>query len=267
MIQISVNNKRFKGVYTWSDITLQKFCDLAAIPMPEGYEDFILAEGNYTPETADKTADSLATLTDEQVNDLFPEYYKKVIQCLSNIPAETIDTISTDDINALYEYYFKPFVVSLFFHVPVINFMGEVKQYQPEMIKKIRIGLQTFRLPETLNIMGQEIPLAKEPIITYTEASDIFSGMKITKNDVKRLGLFMAIYCRKRGERYEELKTLERQSLFMKVPMSTVWSVFFYTVQRLKDSTAIIRLFGRLPKTVRETVLAARDYRSMAVAH
>ena len=139
--------------------------------------------------------------------------------------------------------------------------MGQITQYEPPAVRSVRIGLKRFKLPETVQIMDQEIPLANEPILTYTEASDIFRGMKINKDDVKRLSLFMAIYCRKKGERYDERKALERQEVFMRCPMSVVWSVFFYTLRRLKDSTVTIQLFGRLPKQMEEIVSAARTYR------
>lgn len=261
MITIKINNKRYKGIYLWKDITLQRFCDLAAIPMPEGYEGYILADGKFSVDTIDQYVQAVSNITEEQINITFPRYYRKVIACLTNIPEKIIWMLPDDKVNDLYEYYFKPFVASLLYHTPVIHFMGQVVAYEPEKIKKVRIGLRTFRLPETVNIFDQEVPLAKEPIITYTEASDLFRGMKISKDDVKRLALFMAIYCRKKREKYDERKALERQNLFMKVRMSVVWSVFFYTVRRLQDYTMTIRLFGRLPKSIREVVQEVRAYK------
>lgn len=263
MIKITLNKKTYKGAYRWDDITLRKFCDLAAIKMPEGYEAYILADGKFDVENIDQYIEAVSKITDNQVNEDFPAYYRKVIECLTNIPYKKIALMSTEEVNDLYEYYFKPFVISLLYHTPVIHFMGQIKQYEPELVKKIRIGLRIFRLPESVNIMDQDIPLANEPIITYSEASDIFKGMKVSRDDVKRLALFMAIYCRKKGEQYNERKTLERQELFMKVPMSIVWSVFFYTIQRLPDSSLTIRLFGRLPKSLTEVVSGVRTYQSL----
>ena len=268
MITITINRHKYRGVYSWQDITLQKFCQLASIPMPEGYESFILADGRYDFEKKDSVnnyVDTVSKLTDKQINEDFPAYYRQVIECLTNIPYKKIALLSTEDVNTFYEYYFKPFVVSILYNKPVIHFMGQLKDYQPEEFKKVRLGLfKTFRLPESVNIMDQDIPLAKEPIITYTEASDIFRGLRITKDDVKRLALFMAIYCRKKDERYDERKALQRQSIFMKAPMSVVWSVFFYIVRHLPDSTMIILLFGKLPRTTAEIVQGAKTYRNTA---
>ena len=265
MIRIRIGRGKFKGVYRWEDITLQRFCDLAAIPMPEGYGAYILADGKFSVENIDQYIESVSKITDKQIKEDFPAYYRSVVKCLTNIPDKILIEIDNEKIGDLYEYYFKPFVVSLLYHTPVIHFMGQITQYEPPQIKVFRKGLSFYYLPQTVHIMDQDIPLANEPIITYTEASDIFQGMKISKDDVKRLALFMAIYCRKLGERYNEKNVLKRQGLFMKAPMSVVWSVFFYTIRRLPDSSLIILLFGRLPRQLQEIVSQVRDYKSMAV--
>lgn len=266
MITITINKRKFKGVYRWDDITLQRFCDLAAIKMPEGYEDYIIEDGKFSTETMDSYIAAVSKITDEQLGLDFPDYYRKVISCLTNIPDSLVQRLSTEKVNDIYEYYFKPFVISLLYHTPVIHFMGQLKQYEPDRISKFKIGFQTFRLPEVVNVLDQDIPLANEPIISYTEASDIFRGMKVSKDDVKRLTLFMSIYCRKKGEQYDEKKALERQGLMMRAQMSVVWSVFFYTVRRLQNSSQSIQLFGRLPKQIHEVREQVRAYRNMEVA-
>ena len=265
MIRIFIGKKRYRGVYRWDDMTLQRFCDLAAIEMPEGYEAYILADGKFSVDNIDQYIEAVSKITDKQIKEDFPAYYRKVIECLTNIPYKKVMLMSSEQIGDLYEYYFKPFVTSLIYHTPVIHFMGQIIQYEPEKFRKFRIGMNIFRVPKTVNILEQDIPLADEPIITYTEASDIFRGMKISKDDVKRLALFMSIYCRKRGEKYDERKALQRQRIFMGAPMSVVWSVFFYTVRRLPVSSMTIRLFGDLPKQIREVTERVRTYRDLAV--
>jgi hypothetical protein len=265
MIKITINKKSYKGPYRWEDITLQKFTELAAIPMPEGYEAFILADANFDSEKMQEYLDVVANITDQQLNEEFPAYYKKVIRCLTNIPDEVIELLDTEKINELYEYYLKPFVVSLLYHFPVLRFMGNITRWEPQQIRQFKIRFTSYYVPETVSILDQVIPFSKEPIITYSEASDLFRGNRVTKDDVKRLSLFMAIYCRRKNEKYDEGKALQRQRIMMQVPMSTVWSVFFYTVQRLPDYTTAIRLFGSLPKSTREAVQRAITYKSMAV--
>lgn len=264
MIGITIGKKKYKGIYRWDEMTLQKFCDLAAIPMPEGYENYIIADGKFSSEHIDKYIEEVSKITDEQLNVTFPAYYRKVIACLTDIPPKQVMSLADDKANELYDSHFKPFVISLVYHTPVIHCMAQIRQYEPARIKRFRLGFSYYYLPETVTVMDQIVPLAKEPIITYTEASDIFKGMKVSKEDVNRLALFMAIYCRKKGERYDEQKALIRKDLFMKAPMSVVWSVFFYTVRRLPDYSMTIQLFGKLQRTIQETVRQVRNYKSMA---
>lgn len=262
MIKIRIGKKRYKGVYRWEDIPLKTFCDLATIEMPDGYEDYILIDGNFESEDTAKYVEAVSSLTPEQLTKSFPAYYRQVIECLTNIPKKVIDTLSRERVEHLYEYYFKPFVLSILYHAPVIHLMGNVVNYIPPDVKSFKVGLKRYWVPLTVNILGQEIPLAQESIITYTEASDVFRGMKVSRYDVQRLALFMAIYCRRFGKKYNDGEALENQDTMMKVPMSIVWSVFFYTVQRLSDSELIIQLFGNLPRMIEEVIEQVKGYKS-----
>lgn len=266
MIRLKIGKKRFKGIYRWDEMTLAKFSELAALPMPEGYESFITAYGKFDEKdkaSKDHYIKTVLSLTDKQINEEFPDYYRKVIACLSDAPLSLLKQVSSDLIEDNYLNYFQPFVLSLMYHKPVINFMGSIKDYEPEQMDSVRIGLERFYFPKVVRIMDQDIPLADEPILSYSEASDIFKDMKVSRNDVHRLALFMAIYCRKRGEEYSEASVLKRQELFMQAPMSVVWSVFFYTVRRLPGYTMTTLLFGGLPKAIHETVNQVRIYQSM----
>jgi|GEM_PF-4088023 len=268
MIIIRVNKKKYKGVYGWDDISLKLFSELAMIEMPPKYEAFILAHGSIDAEKKESIDHFIRTaseITDKELNEIFPGYYRKVIRCLTNIPDDILSNASVDDITGLYDKYFKPFILSLIYHVPVDNLFGKVVEYIPPYPGSFKVGSQRFYLPKTIRIMDQDIPLANEPIISYTEAGDIFRNMRISKDDVKRLALFMAIYCRKRGEKYNEKTVLERSDLFMNVKMSIVWSVFFYTVRRMHDAVLIIRLFGDLPRPIREIVYQARTYKNSVI--
>lgn len=263
MIRITINKKRFKGVYKWSDISLKNYCDLAAISPPEGYEAFILADGKYDlmdKETVRQYTEVALSITDEQLA-AFPDYYRKVTACLTNIPEKIINKLPDDKICEMYDYYFKPFVLSLIYQIPVIHFMGQIKQYQPESGKYFRLGLRKYYLPKTLCVDNQEYPLGEEPILSYSEVSDLFTGMKIGRNEVNRLAMFMAIYCRKKNEEYEKVNVLERKEIMMDVHMSTVWAVFFCTLRRLRNSSVLTLSFGSLPKQVRESVAAVRVYK------
>lgn len=267
MITISIGKKKYKGIYSWDDLTLRKYCELASIPMPEGYEAFILADGKFSTDKLQEYVDAVSKITDKQLNEDFPAYYRRVVLCLTNIPERVLNEVPNELIAERYEYFFKPFVLSLIYHKPVIHFMGQLRDYEPGYISKgrVRIGWSYYYLPETVNIEGENIPLQKEPILTYTEACDIFRSMKVSKDDVNKLALFMAIYLRRKGERYNEMKALKRKDKMMSLPMSVAWSVFFYTVRRLHSYTHYIRLFGNLQRTTEQSVSEVRAYRSMGV--
>jgi hypothetical protein len=270
LIRITVNKKKYKGVYRWEDLTLQRFCDLAAIAMPPGYEAYILADGKFDSQdqkSIDYFCDVVSKLTDKELKEDFPAYYRKVINCLTDIPLRVINELDNEKVENLYEYYLKPFVCSLLYHFPVIRFMGQITQYEPQQIKVFRLGGRFYYLPQSITLDGQEIPLANEPILSYSEASDIFRDMKVSKDDVNRLAQFMAIYCRRFNEPYSDKNVLERQHLFMQAKMSVVWGVFFYTCERISASSTIIRLFGSLPKAIHEVREAVDSYRNLVTEH
>lgn len=261
MIAITLNNKKYKAVYNWKDLTLGRYCQLASIPFPEGYEAFVMADAKFNVDNIDEYINEVLKVTDENIAK-FPAYYRKVIGVLTNIPDKV--EIPEAEIISTYDYLFKPFVLSLLYYRPVMHFMGTIQNYEPERITKLRIGRHCFRLPQSIRVMDQDIPLFHEPIITYSEAMDVIGGTRITRNEVKRLSMFMAIYCRKWWEgKYNEKHRMKRDRLFMKAPMSAVWAVFFYTVRRLPDCRLITRLFGALPKPASEVVQAARTYRDL----
>ena len=197
------------------------------------------------------------------LNETFPAYYRRVISCLSDIPEGL--KLTSDQIHDIYELYLKPFVVSLIYHAPLIYLAGELKDYTPVIKNHFDIGFQRFYLPRTISVMDQKIPLADEPIVAYTEASDIFRRMKLSADDIHKLAMFMAIYCRKKNEWYDERRVIERKELFMAARMSVVWGVFFCIIRQLPDYMTFTLLFGGLPKSIRDSVSEVRTYRSMAV--
>jgi hypothetical protein len=261
MIKIKIGKNYYRGVYRWDDITLSAFCKLASIPMPEGYEKYIVADGM----DDESFLEVILSLSDNQIQESFPAYYRQVIKCLSNIPQHKIDILPAEEVNYLYEFYFKPFVLSLVYNAPVEYFAGQIKPYEPMSFPSFWIGWNKFYVPKTVNILGHEFALYEEPIITYSEAFDIFKGMKIAREDAERLALFMAIYCRKKGEKYNQKKAIERQGVFMKAPMSVVWMVFFCIVRQLPDSSMITQLFGSLPNRMEKTVQRMKDLKDSAV--
>ena len=266
MISILINKKKFKGVYNWEDITLQLFCNLAAIPIPESYEAFIRADGLFNRDNIDQYIENILKTTEDDLNIVFPNYYKEVVACLSNIPQKTINTLTPDQVADIYDNYFKPFVLSLIYHIPYWYLKGQICEYIPNEVESFRIGWHRYYIPETVVIGGQEIPMKNEPVVSHIEACSAIIGLKLTKDDLKRLSQFMAIYCRRKGEKYTEESVIKRQNLFLKAPMSVVWSVFFYTIRRVNSSEDCFRLFGNLHRSIREVVDLVKILKSMEIA-
>jgi hypothetical protein len=243
MIKITIGKKKYSGIYRWDEMSLRKFIQLSVIPIPEGYEAYVLADGKYDHtrmDTVEYYTKVVSELTDQQIKEEFPAYYRKVCLCLSDVPGNML----TDDmVTELYELYFRPFVCTLIYNAPVISFMGELKDYTSDHVQSFKVGSECFCLPESITLSGQDIPLAKEPIISYSEASDLFRDLKLTK-EADKLSRFMAIYCRKKSEEYSDEIVLYRQELMLQVPMSTVWSVFFCITKQLPSYIRPILLSG-----------------------
>lgn len=246
MIKITIGHKKYTGIYRWDEMSLRQFVNLCAIPIPEGYEAYILADGKYDHtrhDSIDEYVRVVNSLTDEQIKKEFPEYYRKVILCLTNIPNHVL----TDElVKELYELHYIPFVVSAIFNAPVISFMGSLKDYIPERVDYIKLHKDKYYLPESITITGIDVPLAKEPIISYLEAGDIFRDLKLSRQ-ADKLSRFMGIYCRKKGEEYRDEYVLSRQLLFMECPMSVVWDVFFCIAVHLPVYLRTILLYGIRP--------------------
>jgi hypothetical protein len=263
MITVTIGKKKYKGIYSWEEMTLAKFTELASIPIPSGYEAYIVADGNFSTENIDKYIDDISKITAEQLAE-FSTYYRKVITCLTGIPESA--HIPLAKVNELYDWYFKPFVVTMIYHVPVVSLYGKLTEYTPDRLTDhFVLNGDKYYLPESVLILDDLIPLQKEPAITYSEANDLFRGMKIGREDVNRLALFMSIYCRLKDEKYDEQKALERKDLMCQASMSIVWSVFFCIVTRLRGSINQIRSFGKHPKTLEESVSEAKTYRASVV--
>ena len=266
MITIRIGNKKYKGIYSWDDISIKQFSTLAAVSIPEKYRDYELADGSYDPDKPDSVvtyANIIENLTSKDLSDVFPDYYRSVICVLTNIPESVINTLSVDRITEIYEHV-KPFVLSLIYHAPVTYNMGVIEPYEAPMLKSFRVGMNKFYFPKSLHVNGQDYPLFSETAGAYTEASDTLGTMTFNKDDIKRFAQFMAIYCRKRKERYSDNIVLKREKIFLNVPMSIVWSVFFYTLKQVPFYTSVTQLFGNRQRSLQEVV--SQTHKSLVTA-
>lgn len=271
MIRIQIGRRRYKGPYLWSDITLEQYITLAGIPIPAKYRAYALANEKFDSnkkESIDQYLDTIAEIGEEELTVSFPSFYKSVIQILTDIPPGIIRNLSENQTTQIFDFYLRPFLLSLIFNTPVISLFGQLKDYEPPQISKIRIGLQVFILPKTIRINGTDNPLAQEPIITYAEACDLFKKSHgFTKDEIVNLPLLMAIYCRKKGEEYDEKRSLERVEIFKKATMDQVWSLFFYISRRLPGSGTFTQLFLTAIKPIKAIIKNLQNYQILETEH
>jgi len=142
MITITIGKKKYKGVYRWDEITLDRFCTLARIPIPAGYESFIIAESKFSVDKVDSYLEDISKID----TSVFPKYYRDVINCLTDIPVTA--EMSEDQVTQTYEFL-KPFVISLIYHFPVVDYYGTLIEYQPEEVRRFKVRGDWYYLPES----------------------------------------------------------------------------------------------------------------------
>lgn len=235
MIRVKYGEITFNLLDRWSEISLDKFIELADVDIPEKLIQLYTLSAKIAQ--ASKQELSLLSSQWDELNKaityednikIFPEYYGKVISLMSDASDEVIDTIEPEAREELYESVLKGFVLSILFVNPVDVVNGKIKPYNPPSVSNFELDGEVYHFPESINIFGKEVRFANEQILSFAEACDIDIANNGLKNEgIKKMGMFMAVYCRKKGEKYKENITLQRKDLFNKVSMDIVWALFF----------------------------------------
>jgi hypothetical protein len=255
VISIEAGGKKYRGPYLWKDISLGQYIALAGVKIPEKYQQFVVTNSKFDSskqETVDNYLAELEGFTDQELTVEFPAFYKKVIATLTDIPPYLLRKMSAEKATEIYDNFFRPFLLSQIYNTPVVSLFAKIKDYEPPFTRRIRLRGKYFYFPETVQIQEEDQPLAKEPILTFAEACDLFKNSGgFSRNEIPSLVFLLAIYCRPRGEEYSEEKMLSRIELFKTASMDATWSLFFYTCRRLHGSANFTRLFSSLPKTIK----------------
>jgi hypothetical protein len=268
MLKATFGHISFSIIDRWSEITLDKFIRLSEIEMP----DKLVKLYNLSAKLASCEKSEFETVQKEwdQVNDSitfednvknFPEYYGKVIELFSTISSDGLDFLSSEIREQLYSTILKPFVLSMLYINPLdINRKGELKPYTPASMDSFIMNDVKYCFPKTISVLGQKVYFSQEPIVSFVEACDIdISTNGLINEGIKKLPLFMAVYCRPEGEKYNEQKTFERVDLFKSVSMDIVWSLFFcigrFTKTYLKDLRLFFQAMDQKVNQVPELIL------------
>ncbi len=261
MIGWKVRGQVYQACSEWSDITLEKFIELSAIEIPKKLERLWMAsahldvDGKKAKQAANVEYEAAnADMTKRDLIKVFPEYYGKILELLTDIPPEVINEVHGDVRTEMFDSTLRAFVLSLIYSHPIVIKNTEVEMYTPPEIEKFKLDKEEYHFPKSIKLYGDVIPMADEKIITFAEAADIDLAIRELRSDgIIRFPLFMGIYCRKEGEVYDEKVALERAETFKKASMSVVWALFFCIEQLTVNSQNFIR------KSLKSHVQKIRD--------
>ena len=264
MIGVTVRSTKYQACSEWEDLTLEQFIQLSKIDIPEKLERLWIASSQISTDVKKDKAEAeeeykkaTEAITEVDYLKVFPGYYGKVIELLTDIPPEVVNRMHNDIRVDMFDQLLRSFVLSLVYSAPLIMKDGEAKLYTPPETKSFKMGEAEFFFPKSLRLYGDVIPMADEDVASFAEAADIDLAVRELRRDgVLRFPLFMGIYCRKKGEVYEEKMALERADIFQKASMSIVWALFFCIVQLTHTSQSFIqKSLNRLMVREREKLL------------
>jgi hypothetical protein len=254
MIQVQILDKEYNLLNTWEDITLERFQRLCALKIPDKYGEYLNAcfsekEGIYEK--------ALSELSNKDLIKTFPEYFGEVIFILSDIPKEVVDRLHRILREQLYETYLYPFVVSIVAGIPLQFEDGKLIRSPRENKTSFKFEGDRYIFPESLVYGSIEVPMYKETILTFSEASDIEVAInEWGEKGIDSVAQMIAVYCRKENEQYNPEAVLERIPKFKNLPMNVVWEVFFYITELgARSAVAMLLYSAQLEKAIREARL------------
>jgi len=210
MLTVEIQGKEYKLCDNWSDLTLKTFGELCKIPIPTKLRDRWRAFIEDKEPPTDSHRDIIKT---------YPAYYGKVIKLLSDIPDSVVNYIEWSVREKLFTEYLLKFSISTIASFP---------QYEPVHADSFKLNGEEYFLPVSLLYGGKSVPMAKEKIVTFSEASDIEIALQEWgEKGIEAMAQICAVYLRKAGESHSDELVIQRTEQFKELPMSAVWEVFF----------------------------------------
>jgi len=202
-MKFTYNKKIYSLKIAWEDITLREAIALSKIDIDEK-----------TMEKFHKEID-VDNFTSNEIT-LMKEYLK----ILSSPNISKLDLMDEAFIYVLFSY-----IRELIYHLYFLN----IETYRPKGIEEFKFKGKIYYLPETLNVNGEKIVGHKERSKFVTEGNNLMSYISKAKGrGVEALNLLAALYAKEdKDEVYDDQIVAERAELFIDLPMSIVWEVFF----------------------------------------
>lgn len=224
MLNVTIDKKKYKirGINSikgelapdWSEITLNKAIELKKYidtDCPEvltNYYEELTKDEKYEIELSEK----------ERIKTL-PEFYGGVLSILSNIPKEVVDRILWEQRTHLFNQYLNYFVIHLIYTDNTLK---------PYPNKYFTHNGTNYYLPKAEEALGTMIEAYETHMVEFAEASDVQVAMgEVIGGNIEGLKTMIAIYCRPKGEEYDEKKALERAASFGDLTMDIALGVFF----------------------------------------
>lgn len=229
----------FNMVESWDDFTLEKGIELSTICKqipPKLKELYDLKTVKQTDKVKELYDHKFNKLTDKELIKTFPQFYGKVICCLSDIPLQTMNRCYWEFRHAVYTGYLERFVIGVMyapFDIELIN----VESFEHNGVK--------YFLPKSRDKMGQNVPMADAQVLEFTEAADLQLFSKDTEaGQLTYAANIVSILARPEGEEYDEETSLARAEDFLQLPMRTVLEVFFSSIEHFNTSYQFILQSG-----------------------
>jgi hypothetical protein len=226
MIKIKVLDEEYDVIDSWSDITLrefieiQKLCDNAPKKLQKLLGHVYLGQTDEIESMEFSDREQLKT---------FPKFYGNMLGLVSSIPKKIINQIDFESRQQFFNTYLLKFAIgALYTPVDIPDVTVDSFDFEGD----------TYVLPKSRNVLGEERPMGYASTVQFTEASDIDIYMRdLDKKDYSVLANIVSILCLKEGEEYDEETCLRRAEKFMELKMDIVWDVFFYLGELLDTFT------------------------------
>lgn len=225
MIKFKVNGKSYNLKTTWDEVTIADGIKVTELSLPEHMQ---------------KEQITMADLMD--LESLI--FIREVITILSVADAKDMEKSHAGDLIVLFKNILQ-LVLDLFNMAPL--------SFSPQMLKEFNYQGETYLFPTSQTFNEILIPATNLDAVSFVESANLLSSLNnVKEGGLKQMPLFIACYCKKDGETFDQFTILKRGEMFTGLPMSVAWEVFFcmvfYLTSQVKD------LQSYLPKEAKKPV-------------
>ena len=226
MIKIKAQDEEYDLINDWSDMSIAKFLEVQRIcdKAPEKLKKLIGHVYFGEKEQIEKM-----NFSNREQLKTFPKFYGDILEELSNIPNKVLKTMDFETRVVYFNTHLIKFVIGcLYAPVDVPEITTDKFEFEGE----------TYVLPKSRSVLGNERPMGYISTIQFTESADLDIYMRdLDDKNYSVLPNIVSILCLKEGEEYDEDVCLKRAEEFRQLTMDIAWDVFFYLDELLNMYT------------------------------